>query len=182
MKLTEHFFAGCGLVQCFKCCSYGHIAKHCRIEARCGHCSGSHETRSCTRKEFSFCACCKACGNKHTTHNAWSELCAARREVRSQLAWKLENRPGLFLTTVQPDAGDPVALRPDTIEKREPGRPSKIVQETEIGDGARGARRARQSTLSFATQEDVMEECVMVLIRGSVQYLLGSPSNPCSGF
>jgi hypothetical protein len=51
-----------------------------------------------------------------------------------------------------------VAPHPDIIETRKPGRQPKIVRETDIGDGARGAKRARQSTLSFATQEDLMEE------------------------
>ena len=40
VKLTDRFYTRCGLVQCFKCCSYGHIAKHYRIEARCGHYTG----------------------------------------------------------------------------------------------------------------------------------------------
>jgi hypothetical protein len=29
VKLVERFLTGCGHVQCFKCCSYGHIAKNC---------------------------------------------------------------------------------------------------------------------------------------------------------
>jgi hypothetical protein len=29
MKMVEQFQTGCGLVQCFKCCVYRHIAKHC---------------------------------------------------------------------------------------------------------------------------------------------------------
>jgi len=50
VKLAERFLTGYGLVQCFKCCSYGHIAKNCRAKTRCGHCSESHETRSCDQK------------------------------------------------------------------------------------------------------------------------------------
>ena len=38
VKLTDRFYTGCGLIQCFKCRSYGHITNHCRVEARCGHC------------------------------------------------------------------------------------------------------------------------------------------------
>ena len=33
VKMVEWFQTGCGLVQCFKCCAYGHIAKHCQAEA-----------------------------------------------------------------------------------------------------------------------------------------------------
>jgi hypothetical protein len=29
VKMVERFQTGCGLVQCFKCCVYRHIAKHC---------------------------------------------------------------------------------------------------------------------------------------------------------
>ena len=62
VRLARRFVVGCGLVQCFKCCDYGHIAKHCRIEARCGHCSGSYKTRACDRKDVALCANCKIKG------------------------------------------------------------------------------------------------------------------------
>jgi hypothetical protein len=118
----------------------------------------AHMRLEATGKEFSFCAYYKARGNKDITHKAWSELCSVWREVRFQLAWKLENHPVLFQTTVQPYARGPVAPRPDIIRKTQSSETTKIVRETDIGDGARGAKRARQSTLSFATQEDLMEE------------------------
>jgi hypothetical protein len=55
VKLVERFMTGCGLVKCFKCYTYGHIAKNCRAKAHCGHCSDSHETRDCkeqTKKSY----------------------------------------------------------------------------------------------------------------------------------
>ncbi|CAG9135416.1 unnamed protein product [Plutella xylostella] len=38
------------VVQCFKCMGYGHTARICRAEERCGHCGGAHETRSCPQR------------------------------------------------------------------------------------------------------------------------------------
>ena len=161
VKLTDRFYTGCGLVQCFKCCSYGHIAKHCRIEARCGHCAGSHETRNCDDKTKSVCPCCKARGTREHNHKAWSELCTARRDVREQIAFRFSNRPTLFPTTAKPDVRDPVELQKTVIRRR--GRPPKAAtilrQEDELSDtSSRVSKRARQSTLSFVTPGDRMDE------------------------
>jgi hypothetical protein len=160
VHITERFFAGCGLVQCFKCCSYGHIAKHCRIEPRCGHCASTHETRDCTTKEKSFCPCCKARGLSGATHKAWSELCPVRKDVRTQLAYKFANRPLLYPTVTKPDARDPITTT--TTERRRPGRPRKIQAteetiQTAESEGTRGTKRPRQSTLPFA-KDDLMED------------------------
>src|SRR5260370_2124173 len=98
VKVTYRFYTGCGLVQYFKCCSYGHIAKPCRIEARCGHCAGSHETRNCNDKTKSVCPCCKARGTREHNHKAWSKLCTARRDVPDEIALRFSNRPTPFPT------------------------------------------------------------------------------------
>jgi hypothetical protein len=74
VKEAERFLTGLGLVQCFKCCAYGHIAKHCRVSPRCGHCSQSHETRSCGQKGKSVCPNCIGKG-KDSSHKAWAETC-----------------------------------------------------------------------------------------------------------
>jgi hypothetical protein len=50
VKLTDRFYIGYSLIQCFKCYLYGHIAKHYRLKARCGYCTGLHETRNCNNK------------------------------------------------------------------------------------------------------------------------------------
>ena len=60
VKLTDPFYIGCGLVQYFKCCSYRHIAKHCRIEARCSYYTSLYETRNCNDKTKSVYPYCKA--------------------------------------------------------------------------------------------------------------------------
>ena len=97
VKPVERFLTGCGLVQCFKCCLYGHIAKNCRAKARCGHCSESYETRECAQKTKKSCAICKATGYKTTDHKAWDQLCPVRIAAREKLQTKLETRPYLYL-------------------------------------------------------------------------------------
>lgn len=84
VQIVERFQTGCGLVQCFKCCSHGHIAKHRRVSARCGHCSG-HETRECTTNERSICANCTGKGHGSAEHKAWSEGCPAVKRLRKSL-------------------------------------------------------------------------------------------------
>ena len=149
---------GCGLVQCFKCCMYGHIAKNCRAKARCGHCSGTHETRDCSQKTQKSCATCKASGHKETSYKAWDELCPVRVAARLALRGMLETRPVVVVPDRRPLA------EPTTIPK--PGRPSKeAVRARELakdkeGDGdpmevdsGRENKRKRQSTLSFPARE-----------------------------
>jgi hypothetical protein len=49
--------------RCFNCNLFGHFASACQNASACGHCAGSHETRSCTDKEKKACAACKADGH-----------------------------------------------------------------------------------------------------------------------
>lgn len=46
------------ILQCFKCLSFGHMAKDCKREAICGNCAQKHETRDCSRKDEKMCANC----------------------------------------------------------------------------------------------------------------------------
>jgi hypothetical protein len=47
VKHVDRFHTVCGIVQCFKCCDYGHIAKNCRLSASCRRCAQDHETKDC---------------------------------------------------------------------------------------------------------------------------------------
>ena len=159
-KPAERFLTGCGLVQCFKCCSYGHIAKNCRAKTRCGHCSESHETRSCGQKTQKSCAACKASGHKDTNHKAWDELCPVRVVAREKLRTKLESRPYLYAVTVDPDRR-PLAT---PAQKRKPGRLPKEAKHAETDrqpmdvDTGREHKRKRQSTLLFSIVEREIED------------------------
>ena len=151
--MAERFMMGCGLVQCFKCCAYGHIAKNCRTTARCGHCSESHETRDCKEKAKKSCANCKAQGHKDNGHKAWDELCQVRVDARHWLCTKLDSRPYLYSVAVIPDRRP---LATPTPGPRKPGRPrTEATVETSMGDteGERERKRMRQSALSFQTIE-----------------------------
>lgn len=39
------------VLQCFKCLSFGHFAKNCESQPKCGHCGGTHEMRDCKVRE-----------------------------------------------------------------------------------------------------------------------------------
>ena len=129
VKNVVRFVVGCGIVQCFKCCRYGHIAKYCRLEPRCGKCgSGDHETRECTvTKEFglNFCVNCK--GNPKSgvncIHFAWDKNCPVRQEERRRLYEKLLYAPTLYLERSKPAAATSYGPPAKEVEKKKPGRP-----------------------------------------------------------
>lgn len=165
VKMVERFQTGCGLVQCFKCCAYGHIAKHCRAKAHCGHCSGSHETRDCTNKEKAICANCVGKGLGSTEHKAWSESCLVRKRTREAQAVRFSNRLSTYPQSVRPDHRPVVSLVVEKeLEKQGPGRPkgstNRVVppragvpfrDAMEVGSGPSKppAKQPRQATLSF---------------------------------
>lgn len=67
-RVTDHL----RVTQCFRCLQFGHVAKACNSDKDiCGHCSGSHETRSCTgRSETPRCHNCGLTGVANVSHAA----------------------------------------------------------------------------------------------------------------
>lgn len=121
--MAERFMTGRGLVQCFKCCAYGHIAKNCRAKARCGHCSDAHETQECKEQTKKSCANCGAHRiHKDNGHKAWDELCPVRVEACHELHIRPDSRPYLYLVEVTPDRRP---LTTPTPGPQKPGRPRK---------------------------------------------------------
>lgn len=57
------------VVQCFKCLSFGHIAKDCKGDPSCGHCAGAHEMRDCKSKNSP-----PKCSNCARHHGSLSDL------------------------------------------------------------------------------------------------------------
>jgi len=104
VKMVERFQTGYGLVQCFRYCAYRHIAKHSRVDARCGHCSGPHETRECTKNKVkAVFANCSGGGLGSKEHKAWSESCPVRKKTSEALAVRFSNRLQTYPQAIRPD-------------------------------------------------------------------------------
>ncbi|KAL0808747.1 hypothetical protein ABMA28_012428 [Loxostege sticticalis] len=80
------------IVQCYRCLTYGHLAKDCKEKETCGYCAGNHDTRGCPNREGPpRCRnCVGAPGEPLAGHPAYSHECPqwqrwdaiARRAVR----------------------------------------------------------------------------------------------------
>jgi hypothetical protein len=69
----EPFSGECQVTQCFRCYSYGHIAKLCRNSAQCGYCAAlNHQTNDCKTKEDRAGYRCVPFAGKHPS---WSQDC-----------------------------------------------------------------------------------------------------------
>lgn len=56
------------ILQCYKCLSFGHVAKNCKSDPTCGHCSEGHEMKDCKKKDLPpKCGnCVKGQGSSHS--------------------------------------------------------------------------------------------------------------------
>lgn len=64
------------VVQCLRCCGFGHVAKSCREGRKCGACSGDHETRDCKTSQGEFkCINCTRAGIHLGAHKAMDKEC-----------------------------------------------------------------------------------------------------------
>jgi hypothetical protein len=102
VKLTDRFYIGYSLVQCFKCYSYRYITKYYRIEARYSYYTGLYKTQNCNNKTKSVYSCCKARSIQEHNYKAWSELYTACREIQEQIAFCFSNCPAV---TAQEEKG-----------------------------------------------------------------------------
>ena len=67
------------VLQCYKCLSFGHIAKDCKDMPVCGHCTESHETKDCNNKQKSpLCCNCIRTAKKSTCESGHSALDAKK--------------------------------------------------------------------------------------------------------
>ena len=72
-KFVDHI----RVLQCYRCMSFGHMAKDCKSTPTCGHCSDSHETTDCKNKTQTprCCNCIRlikktACDTEHSASDA----------------------------------------------------------------------------------------------------------------
>lgn len=65
-----------GVVRCFRCQAYGHLAAKCKAAKVCGHCAGEgHDRKECPKKaEGSICANCRRVG-REAGHSVTSDAC-----------------------------------------------------------------------------------------------------------
>ena len=66
-------------LRCFRCQMWGHPQGRCSNPAKCGVCSGAHDTSVCFQKhreQQATTACCPNCGGKH---HAWNLSCPSRK-------------------------------------------------------------------------------------------------------
>lgn len=96
LRTTEIFRSGFRALQCFNCQRFGHIAKTCTAEAKCGKCSGGHNTRECSGKHEV--RCCN-CGKKHT---AWDQSCPTKIAAKSRAILNRTQDSGRYQTVQEP--------------------------------------------------------------------------------
>ena len=69
-----------GIIRCFKCNEFNHVANKCTSTVSCAKCSGSHVTTECTSSVIQCVNCIKAAAalkiNIDTSHPAWSDNCS----------------------------------------------------------------------------------------------------------
>ena len=68
-RVENHF----NVLQCFKCCGFGHPASECKAETNiCSHCSGPHKFSACTKDPHNRrCPNCYKAGRNKVGHNAY---------------------------------------------------------------------------------------------------------------
>lgn len=66
------------VVRCYKCQSYGHVAKYCKDKLCCGFCAGEHDRRQCSADQSlpEVCRACKRFG-KPANHSVTFKECPA---------------------------------------------------------------------------------------------------------
>ncbi|KHJ31539.1 putative zinc finger cchc-type protein [Erysiphe necator] len=99
LKATEIFESGFRMMQCYNCQKYGHIAKNCSVESKCGHCAGGQNTRTCPGKqEIRYSNCSKK-------HKAWDPVCPVRLAAKARAVQNRTQDLGRFVTQ-ETQAGD----------------------------------------------------------------------------
>ncbi len=94
----EIFNGDCRVVQCFKCYSYGHVAKHCTSVIKCGFCAAAgHKSADCPKQgEVKAHKCTNCKGNPN--HTAWARECPVRRARVAAARQAYLDRPTRFQT------------------------------------------------------------------------------------
>lgn len=96
-RIMEHI----NVIQCFRCCKFGHIAKNCHSPNDvCVNCADSHKSESCKSQNI-ICANCKHAvevlkiPNIDYNHKANDKMCSAYKRIYEQLQEKI-NYPEIY--------------------------------------------------------------------------------------
>ena len=169
VKEATRFRVGGGLVQCFNCLSYGHIAKFCRNPERCGHCAGPHNTRVCSDTGTKRCHACLHLKKRDYEHKAWSTACSVRLLKKEELSALRDVTPRLYPVQAPMEARQVVSQAPKLTKKQ--ASKAKQNQSAAAPQPQRSASAApppvlRQAVLPFALPRrevgEVSEEGRMV--------------------
>ena len=93
----EPFSGECLVTQCFKCFSYGHVAKMYQNTLRCGICAAlGHTALNCLRSEDRTKFRCIPCSGNYVS---WSPECPKRKKRKEAAKAAYNNRPTHFQET-----------------------------------------------------------------------------------
>lgn len=163
LKATEIFKSGFRAMQCYNCQRYGHMARNCTANSKCGHCAHEHNTRECPGKQE---ARCSNCGRKHAS---WHPSCPIRIAAKARATQNRIQDPGRFIVreAIQDDDWQIVGSRKrrvgttgtqvvgadgEIIERRGPGRPRGSIKMSNMTKAA-AKMSSIHSMLTFTTPE-----------------------------
>ena len=86
LKTCSRYSRAGTLLQCFRCCQYGHISSRCTNAVKCSICAGDHDTREQQGPENTA-PCYAACGKKE--HTAWHPECKICQKEKEKAFAKL---------------------------------------------------------------------------------------------
>ncbi len=90
----ELFEKNCRITQCFRCHEFGHMAKVCRKDQRCGKCAGKHHIEECVMPSNR-----RRCVNCNGNHELWRRTCPKWRQQMKQASEIYRNRPFRYSET-----------------------------------------------------------------------------------
>ncbi|KAI0994281.1 hypothetical protein K3495_g13901 [Podosphaera aphanis] len=141
LKATEIFRSGFRTMQCFNCQKYGHTAKNCSAEPRCGQCAGGHNTRTCPGKQE---ARCTNCSKKHP---AWDQICPVRLAAKARAVKNRTQDPGRFVVQGPQEGNHSTECQIVGSRKRRAGSSiMEIADPVSEGGARRGPGRPKGST------------------------------------
>lgn len=97
LKECELYHGDCRVTQCYNCQKYGHTARICRAQKKCGLCAApGHDDKDCNfRNDMTK----HRCANCNLGHPAWSNSCAERRKQADKARLAYAARPRRYVSS-----------------------------------------------------------------------------------